>query len=129
MSTNDQSGFTLIEVMVAIIVLVIGVSALVGTSALVTRDIGRSKMVTLANEVMTRRLEALKLAAQPNGAFAACAAPGFTSGTAPAWRGITETWTVAAGASPNERVATVTVSYMTPRGVEALSQQTWIGCY
>jgi prepilin-type N-terminal cleavage/methylation domain-containing protein len=54
---RSDGGFTIIEVLVAIVVLGIGVIALVGTSGLVTRQIGRSRVITIANEVATRRLE------------------------------------------------------------------------
>ena len=48
-SSNDaqRGGFTLVEVLIAVIVLGIGVTALVGSSALVTRMVGRGKSETL----------------------------------------------------------------------------------
>jgi prepilin-type N-terminal cleavage/methylation domain-containing protein len=46
----NEGGFTVIEVIVAVLVLTIGVTALVGSSALVTRQVGRGRIVTIANQ-------------------------------------------------------------------------------
>jgi prepilin-type N-terminal cleavage/methylation domain-containing protein len=122
-----EAGFTLVELMIAILVLTIGVMGLVGTSALVTRQINRSRIATIATEVGTRRLEQLKLAAVPNGAAAACASAGFANGGPVTARGVTESWTVTNAGSI--RTATVTVSYPRIGGTSTITLQTQIGCY
>jgi type II secretion system protein I len=124
---RSDGGFTIIEVLVAIVVLGIGVIALVGTSGLVTRQIGRSRVITIANEVATRRLEQLKLAAAPNGAAAACTSAGFANGGPVTSRGVTESWTVTNAGTL--RTATVTVTYPRTGGIGTVTLQTEIGCY
>ena len=47
-SERAKAGFTLVEVLIAVIVSELGVTALVGSSAMVTRMVGRGKMTTLA---------------------------------------------------------------------------------
>jgi prepilin-type N-terminal cleavage/methylation domain-containing protein len=127
-SNRTDAGFTMVELMIAIVVLVIGVTALAGTSGFVTRQIGRSRLATIATETGTRRLELLKLAAAPNGATAACAAGSFANGGPVTAQGVTESWTVTNAGTL--RTATVTVTY--PRGAGGTSTQTFqtvIGCY
>jgi type II secretion system protein I len=124
---RTETGFTILEVLIAIVILGIGVIALVGTSGLVTRHIGRSRVVTIANEVATRRLEDLKLAAAPNGAAAACTAASFANGGPVTSRGITESWTVTNAGTL--RTATVTVIYPRTDGTGTITLQTVIGCY
>ena len=127
MKHGTEAGFTLVELMIAILVLVIGVMGLVGTSALVTRQINRSRMATIATEVGTRRLEQLKLAAVPNGATAACAAASFANGGPVTGRGVTESWTVTNAGTL--RTATVAVTYPRVGGTSTITLQTVIGCY
>jgi prepilin-type N-terminal cleavage/methylation domain-containing protein len=124
---RNEAGFTLVELMIAILVLTIGVMGLVGTSALVTRQINRSRIATIATEVGTRRLEQLKLAAAPNGATAACASASFANGGPVTARGVTESWTVANAGTT--RTATVTVTYPRVGGTSTITLQTEIGCY
>ena len=45
---QSSAGFSLVEVLVAIVVLGIGIVAMVGSSAMVTRMIGRGKVETRA---------------------------------------------------------------------------------
>lgn len=127
MKQSTQSGFTILEVMIAVVILGIGIIALVGTSGFVTRQIGKSRIMTIANEVATRRLEQLKLAAAPNGATAACAAASFASGGPVTSRGVTESWTVTNAGTL--RTATVTVTYPRTNGTGTITLQTVIGCY
>ena len=48
MTVRSERGFTLVELLVAIVVLATGVLALAGGSLFVTRDLYRSRMATLA---------------------------------------------------------------------------------
>jgi len=126
-NARGNSGFTIVELMVAVLVLGVGITALVGSSALVTRQIGRGRMMTLANEVATRRLELLRLAARPIGAGAPCSQSGFASGGPVTTRGVTESWTVSG--SGTTRTVTVTVSYPVKGGTASSTLRTVIGCY
>jgi prepilin-type N-terminal cleavage/methylation domain-containing protein len=60
---TSERGFTLVEVLIAVIVLGIGVTALVGSSALVTRMVGRGISETKAAEAANVRLESMRLLA------------------------------------------------------------------
>ena len=56
-----EQGFTLVEVIVAIMVLTIGLLALVTSAALVTRMIGRGGRSGVAAQYAQRRLEMLRV--------------------------------------------------------------------
>ena len=60
MKRNAERGFTVIEVMVAVIVLTIGVLGLVGSAALVTRMIGRGNRAAKASIMAQQRIEILR---------------------------------------------------------------------
>src|SRR3954471_24365187 len=60
---KSQVGFTIVEVLVAIIILGVGVSAMAGSAAMVTRMIGEGKQATRMASVASQRMEALRLAA------------------------------------------------------------------
>jgi prepilin-type N-terminal cleavage/methylation domain-containing protein len=60
--TNNK-GFTIIEVIIAIIVLTVGVLAMVTTAALVTRMIARGQRSAQASAFASRRLERMRVAA------------------------------------------------------------------
>jgi prepilin-type N-terminal cleavage/methylation domain-containing protein len=127
-TAKSRDGFTIIEIMVAVLVLGIGITALVGSSALVTRQIGRGRTISIANEIGTQRLERLRVLARPSGATAACAQAGFASSAAPdTVRGVIESWTVS-GAG-NSRTVTVNVSYPRKSGWSTFSLQAVVGCY
>ncbi len=55
-----EQGFTIVEVIVAILVLTIGLLALVTSAALVTRMIGRGQRSAVAAQYAQRRLEMLR---------------------------------------------------------------------
>jgi prepilin-type N-terminal cleavage/methylation domain-containing protein len=121
---RSTSGFTLVEVVVAIVILGIGVIALVGSSAMVTRMIGRGKVETRAAQAASLRFEALRLAAYsstPN-----CTAGAFAAGGPVTTNGITESWTVAPLGAV--RSVQVNVTYRTVRGSRTATFQTKIEC-
>jgi prepilin-type N-terminal cleavage/methylation domain-containing protein len=60
---RNQRGFTLIEVIIAIIVLTIGVMGLATTAALVTRMIARGQRSAMAATFAAQRMEQLRPAA------------------------------------------------------------------
>ena len=55
--TKNQSGFTIIEIIIAIIVLTVGLLGLVTTGALVTRMIARGQRSASASAFAARRVE------------------------------------------------------------------------
>jgi len=122
---KNRSGFTLIEVMVSIVILGVGVLALLSTSALVTRMIGRGNITTKATQLATTRLEILRqqgLASTPS-----CGT--LANGTATAANGMTEAWTVTTPAvSAKLRQLSVTVTYPIARGTRTATMTTQLRC-
>ncbi len=59
---RGKRGFTIVEVIIAIIVLTVGVLGLVTTAALVTRMIGRGQRSATASAFASRRLERQRIA-------------------------------------------------------------------
>jgi prepilin-type N-terminal cleavage/methylation domain-containing protein len=105
------AGFTLVEVLVAVVVLGIGIIAMAGTSGMVTRMVGRGKMATRAGQAATRKVEDLRLAAYSTSPH--CTAGAFASGGPVVANGVTTSWVVG---TPNPGTVTVTVSFRTARG-------------
>ena len=61
MKTNmNQRGFTIIEIIIAIVVLTVGILGMVTTAALVTRMIARGQRSADASAFAARRLERLR---------------------------------------------------------------------
>jgi prepilin-type N-terminal cleavage/methylation domain-containing protein len=121
---RSSSGLTLIEVLVAIVVLGIGIVALAGGSSMVTRMIGRGKVETRAAQVASRRMEALRLAAAASSPR--CAAAAFASGGPAIHDGVTESWVVPQAG--RLRTVRVTVTYLTVKGPRSASLETGIEC-
>ncbi|TLY56078.1 MAG: type IV pilus modification protein PilV, partial [Gemmatimonadetes bacterium] len=55
-----EQGFTIVEVIIAVLVLTIGILGLVTSAALVTRMIGRGQRSAVAAQYAQRRLEMLR---------------------------------------------------------------------
>jgi Tfp pilus assembly protein PilV len=121
-------GFTVVEVVVAMLVLLTGLAALAGSSALVSRQLGRSRSIGRATEMAVRRVEVLRAAAsrRASPAGARCQHPSFASGTDSA-PGMREAWTVAA--SGGLRTASVVVTYARVGGASQVALHTLIACY
>lgn len=62
-TTKNQRGFTIIEVIIAIIVLTVGILGMVTTAALVTRMIARGQRSADASAFAGRRIERMRVAA------------------------------------------------------------------
>ena len=77
--TRTESGFTIIEVIIAIVILTVGLLGLTTTSGLVTRMIGRGQRSEVAALLAMRRMEQ----ARP----AACIPAQRTSGSETVYRG------------------------------------------
>jgi prepilin-type N-terminal cleavage/methylation domain-containing protein len=119
-----SSGLTLVEVLIAIVVLGVGIVALAGGLGLVTRMIGHGKVETLAAQLAARRMEALRLAA--NAGTPRCTSPEFASGGPVITGGVSESWTVSPGG--RLRRVRVTVSYLTVQGGRSAALETEIEC-
>jgi type II secretion system protein I len=119
-----HAGFTLIEVLLALVVLAIGILALTGSSSLVTRMIGRGKMETLAALAASTRIEALRATAAAT--VPRCTSPEFASGGPDIENGLSQSWTVS-GSGQLRRVR-VTVTYLTVKGRKSAVLETDIAC-
>ena len=58
--TSGRRGFTLIETLVALVILAIGLFAMAATSAAVTTTLTGSRNATIATQLATLRMEALR---------------------------------------------------------------------
>ena len=122
---KNRSGFTLIEVMVSIVILGVGILALLSTSALVTRMIGRGNTTTKATQLAQTRLEILRQ--QALSSTPSCAT--LANGTATATNGMTEAWTVTTPASSAKlRELSVTVTYPITSGTRSAKMITQLRC-
>ncbi len=121
---RSRSGFTIVEVLVAIVVLSVGLIALAGSMSMVTRMIGRGKIETRVAQAASRRIEVLRSAAYST--TPRCTGGAFINGGPVTSGGLTETWVV----PPAGRVRNVQVSvtYRTPRGPRTATLQTRIEC-
>ena len=93
-ASRDRAGFTVIEVIVAILVLTIGVLALAGTAAVVTKQMATGNRQTVASTIAQARFDSL--------ASVDCtqlAAAGATNTGVVEYRKgqVSETWTVTDG--------------------------------
>jgi prepilin-type N-terminal cleavage/methylation domain-containing protein len=122
---KNERGFTLVEVLMAVIVLGVGVTALVGSSAMVTRMVGRGKSETLAAEVANRRIETLRALAWSTSPR--CTAGGFANGTTPT-DGVTEKWTVVVNAAGKYATVADTVTHRVARGTHKDVLTTRVEC-
>lgn len=96
------SGFTLVELIVAIIVLTIGILALASTAGVVARQMSGGAQQTLAAHVAQTRFERLRAVS-----CASLTVPGMGSDES---RGIREVWTVANGNGSNPSVTTLVLT-------------------
>ena len=80
-TVRNEAGFTLIETLIAIVVLAVGLLGLATTSALVTRMMGRGQRSEMAATFALQRMEQLRPAA--------CIAAQRVAGTETLYRGST----------------------------------------
>ncbi len=102
---KDRRGFTIVEVLVAVMVLAVGILGLVTTAGLVTRMIAQGQRYTRASTLASERFEILR--AQR------CPAVGTGTETRGAY---TIAWSVADTAGGRARVIRVSVTSPTGRG-------------
>jgi prepilin-type N-terminal cleavage/methylation domain-containing protein len=110
---RGERGFTIVEVLVAILVLTVGVLGFVTTAGLVTRMIGQGERFTEASALANERVELIRTTR--------CPAVGTGSETRGAY---TINWRVADTAGGKARRIVVTVSSPTTRGTRSDSVQT-----
>ncbi|MFN2318025.1 MAG: prepilin-type N-terminal cleavage/methylation domain-containing protein [Gemmatimonadales bacterium] len=121
--TSNQRGFSIVEVLVAIIILTIGLLALAQSSGAVTTMIGRGKQDTQASLAAQQQLERLRQVA--NSTTPKCTALANGSATGPA-TGTTTAWTVSG--SGDSRTVAVTVTYRISRGTRTETVRAILGC-
>ena len=119
---SSRSGFTLIEVMVAVTMLAIGVVAMASAAASTTRMIGNGKIDTRAAQLAALKLDSLR-------ALALTASPrctGLATGGPDPVTNVSLSWTVTA--TPTGRTVQVRASYATVRGARTDTLTTYIEC-
>ena len=126
MSQRSERGFTIIEILLAIVVLSVGVMALVGSSALATRMIGRGNKSSEVAQVALARAELLRT-------YAAQTSPGCTnanvkSDSSTTASGIGEKWTLLGAAGDNTRDVRMTFSYRVPSGTRTDTMMITLYC-
>jgi len=114
---RSRCGLTIIEVLVAVLILNVGLLGLVATAGAVTRMIGQGRMTTVAAALAAERLEALR--------SQGCPAPGGGSETRD---GVSAGWEVAVPPFPRARTLMVAVQWVTPSGPRADSIMTVLYC-
>lgn len=121
---KSQSGFTIIEIIIAIIVLTVGVLALASTAALVTRMISRGQRSAEASAFATRRVERMRIAA--------CIDAQRVNGQDTLYRGSNwvsiNTWTFADLGNLNYRLKVVSTYKTIKNRVRRDSTETTITC-
>jgi Tfp pilus assembly protein PilV len=123
MSRSRERGFTIAEVMIAVVLLSFGVMALVGSSAMVTRMIGKGRQSTLTGQVATAQVETLRALAA--GTSPPCSDASFKTDSVTA-NGVKTKWVVPANGTA--RTVVLSVSYSTPRGMVRDTLRTTILC-
>lgn len=103
---NSRGGFTLIETLVAIVILGIGLLAMAATSGAITTTLVGSRGATQATQLANLRMEQLR--ALSRSTATPCTATGFaSSGAAVVTQGVTVSWVVPpSGVSRRVRVIT-----------------------
>jgi len=106
---RGERGFTIIEVLIAVLILSVGLLGLVSSGAMVTRMIGEGNRLTEASTVANRRFEIFRSQWGAN----ACAGAANGSTTS---QGFTVAWTVTSIAGGKARQVQLTVTGPTARG-------------
>lgn len=93
--SDNRSGFTMVELLVAVIVLGVGLLALAAGTGSITRTLHGSRIATQAMQQATERMDRLRAASKSTAA--PCTSVNFTSSAAAVTtQGITLTWVVPA---------------------------------
>ncbi len=114
MTRTPRSGFTIIEVLIAVVVLGAGVLALASSSAVVSRIIGRGRTATISAQVAEEQLERLRSYA--NATSPRCTSTRFRSSAGVEQRqGVSLSWLVE-NSTDDARPVEVYVTYRVPPG-------------
>jgi len=105
---RTERGFTIIEVLVAVMVLTVGILGLVTTAALVTRMVGQGERYSQVSTLAAERLEILR--------SRSCTS--LASGSA-SQQSFTISWTVDSLPGANARTVRIVVVSPTVRGTRA----------
>lgn len=105
---RSTTGFTLVEVLIAVVILSIGVIALAGSSGMITRMIGQGKRTSAAVQVGASRLEGLRQTARRTSP--PCLDPAFATGGPVVTDQVTESWVVPGSGASRTVLAIVTYS-------------------
>jgi prepilin-type N-terminal cleavage/methylation domain-containing protein len=125
---QSTAGFTIVEVLMAVVVLGVGVVAMAGSSALVTRMIGRGQRSTRAGQVAAQRLDSLRLVAYSTTPHCTNVVSG---GPVTSPLGVTQSWVVSTPAALTGDVRQVILKlvYKNARGkTKTDTVSTIIGC-
>jgi Tfp pilus assembly protein PilV len=121
---KNNQGFTIIEIIIAILVLTVGVLGMVTTAALVTRMIARGQRSATASAFASRRLERLRVAA--------CINAQRIDGTDTLYRGSSwvsaNTWTFTDAGNLNYRLKIVSEYKTEQNKTRRDSTETTISC-
>jgi prepilin-type N-terminal cleavage/methylation domain-containing protein len=101
---SRRSGFTILESLIAVVVLSVGVLALVGSSALTSRMVGQGAVATRAGLIAATRIERLRQIASST--VPPCTGAEWHSGSS-GGPGLVETWELLDAPGPVRRVRIV----------------------
>ncbi len=101
--SDRRAGFTIVEVLIAVIILAIGILALTSSAATITRMMTNGAFRTKSSAIAQARVEQLRSLA--NTTSPKCTDPGFTGGSraVAGYTGFSEKW----GVTINDKSATV----------------------
>jgi len=109
---RSERGLTVVEILVALVILGIGLLVLAGGSLVVTRDLTRSGLATVANGRAQAKLDELMATAASTSPR--CSAASFaSSASATTLNKVTLTWTITPNAGAQRTVRVIT-SYQLP---------------
>lgn len=114
-----RRGVTLVELIVAVTILMLGLLSIVGISASISRSLGQARMESLAAMAAQSRFEKL--------AGTACASITLGSVTTKVSRNITESWVVTDGGN-NTRILRDTVTWAAGKTTRKVAFQSLIPC-
>jgi len=114
---RDRHGITLVEILIAITIMLVGVGGLLGTSGSVGKQMAGGNMQTVAAGIAQARLDSLTSLS-----CATLDAGAKTGNTA--LRGVKESWTVTDG----RNIKTIDVRITIPRRTNELRYQMVIPC-
>jgi type II secretion system protein I len=113
--SSVRAGFTLVELMVAMIIFAMGILAMASTASVVVRQMGDSGRMSIAATVAQSRIEQLYAGD--------CRTAQTGSATT---SGVTESWTVTP--ATRSAVFSVTVTYVARRGARSQTYESTVSC-